>query len=620
MVTKLGSLFDGSGGFPLAGALCGIEPIWASEIEPYPIAVTKSRLPKMKHLGDISEINGAEIEPVDIITFGSPCQDLSVAGKRAGLKHQSHGYGETTRSGLFMEAVRIIKEMREKTNGEYPRFALWENVPGAFSSNKGEDFRVVLEEIIKISEPNAVMPQVPQKGWAYADSYCGDGWSLAYRVLDAQYWGVPQRRRRIYLVADFGGERAREILFKREGLRGYFTEGRTPWETTTADAERGIGADDREGAYGVVTKGNGDAFISLERHTSLSTGGGQAGQGYPCTLQPICIACYDARGNGNGKKSNTITGDHENRITNYTSVVICKETVALEGNGQRPSHRGDGYLVTDKSYTLNATEIHGVVYVVDQGSGKSQANASEGMTPTHTCIHGGEPAVAYGVDVYNQTTTGDKAKTLTSVKCDADHVPCVTYSLPHDVSQNMGNPIAIDRAFFNQGKNALYDPQIYEDGTTSTLVAKGPGAVCTIGLNGSDISPTLISRMSSAVGTTQDNLIVSEKCEGARYIVRRLTPTECARLQGFADRWGDINSKTKFSDEEYKFWLDVRNTHAAINGKQTKEYTKAQMLAWYKKLHVDSSEYKMWGNGIALPTALYVMQGIKEVSNEGYKN
>ena len=159
----LGSLFDGSGGFPLAGILCGVEPRWASEVEPYPIAVTKQQFPKSLHLGDISKINGAEIEPVDIITFGSPCQDLSVAGKRAGLKHEANGDEETTRSGLFMEAVRIIKEMRIATNGEYPTFALWENVPGAFSSNKGEDFRIVCEELIKIVEPSAVMPEVPKK-------------------------------------------------------------------------------------------------------------------------------------------------------------------------------------------------------------------------------------------------------------------------------------------------------------------------------------------------------------------------------------------------------------------------------------------------------------------------
>ena len=219
---KLCSLFDGSGGFPLAGQICGIEPVTASEVEPYPIAVTRSRFPQMKHLGDISKVNGAEIEPVDVITFGSPCQDLSVAGKRAGLKHEGHGDEETTRSGLFMEAVRIIKEMREATNGQYPTFALWENVPGAFSSNKGDDFRVVLEELIKIVEPAATMPPADKKGWPYADCYVGDGWSIAYRTLDAQYWGVPQRRRRIYLVADFRGERAGKILFERESLRRDF--------------------------------------------------------------------------------------------------------------------------------------------------------------------------------------------------------------------------------------------------------------------------------------------------------------------------------------------------------------------------------------------------------------
>ena len=204
----LGSLFDGSGGFPLAGSLCGIEPKWAAEVEPYPIAVTRSRFPNMKHLGSVTDIHGGENDPVDVITFGSPCQDLSVAGKRAGLKHEANGDEETTRSGLFMEAVRIIKEMREATNGVYPSFALWENVPGAFSSNKGADFRIVLEELVRIVEPHAAMPKVPKAGWNYADSFSGDGWSLAYRVFDAQYWGVPQRRRRIHLVLDLRGERA----------------------------------------------------------------------------------------------------------------------------------------------------------------------------------------------------------------------------------------------------------------------------------------------------------------------------------------------------------------------------------------------------------------------------
>ncbi len=146
----LGSLFDGSGGFPLAGIYAGMTPLWASEVEPYPIAVTRQRLPGMKHLGDVSKVSGAEVEPVDVITFGSPCQDMSVAGKRAGMQHAAKGDEETTRSGMFYEAIRIIKEMRAATNGEYPKYAVWENVPGAFSSSKGHDFRCVLEEFVKI--------------------------------------------------------------------------------------------------------------------------------------------------------------------------------------------------------------------------------------------------------------------------------------------------------------------------------------------------------------------------------------------------------------------------------------------------------------------------------------
>ena len=247
---KIGSLFDGSGGFPFAASLCGIEPTWASEVEPYPIAVTRSRFPDMVHLGSVTEVNGGEIDPVDVVTFGSPCQDLSVAGKRAGLRHEENGDEETTRSGLFMEAVRIIKEMRKKTNGRYPTFAVWENVPGAFSSSGGEDFRCVLEELIKIVEPTAVMPPIPKGGWAYADCYIGDGWSIAYRVFDAQYIRTAQRRRRIYLVLDLRGQRAEEILFKRESLRGNpQTCGKTR-QTASADAEGCSATDDREGACG----------------------------------------------------------------------------------------------------------------------------------------------------------------------------------------------------------------------------------------------------------------------------------------------------------------------------------------------------------------------------------
>lgn len=193
----MGSLFDGSGGFPLGALLSGIKPVWASEIEPFPIRVTTKRLPQVKHYGDVSKMDGGKIEPVDIITFGSPCQDMSIAGKRAGL--------DGSRSNLFYEAIRIIKEMRYASNGKYPRFIVWENVPGAFSSNKGEDFKAVLEAVCSVKGEGVSVPGPPKGKWSSAGEIVADGFSLAWRVLDAQFWGVPQRRKRIYLVADLAG-------------------------------------------------------------------------------------------------------------------------------------------------------------------------------------------------------------------------------------------------------------------------------------------------------------------------------------------------------------------------------------------------------------------------------
>lgn len=477
---KLGSLFDGSGGFPLAGSLCGIEPVWAAEVEPYPIAVTRSRFPHMKHLGDVTNVSGADIDPVDIITFGSPCQDLSVAGKRAGLKHEANGDDETTRSGLFLEAIRIIKEMRGATNGVYPRFAVWENVVGAFSSNGGEDFHTVLNEIVSIVEPQAEVPPMPKGGWPYADCYVGDGWSIAYRTFDAQYWGVPQRRRRIYLVADFAGECAAEILFEREGLRGYFETGRTPWKGTASDAERG-------------------AYV------------------------------YDARGNGDGCIASTITGDHENRITDYTHVVVSP-VYCLQGNGidraDTAGCNGKG-VKEDVCYTLNTIDRHGVAFSMRAIGDYKQSDVS-------SCLKSRD------------------YKDATDLVVDCAGVDC----------RNMNE------------YRELYP----------TLHAKPNG--------GQSLN------FSGAVRL--------------RYIVRRLTPTESARLQGFTDAWGVPERKDDFSAEEYDFWLTVRNTYAEINGHNRKLYTKEQMLAWYNKLHTDSAEYKMWGNGIALPCALYVMQGIAD--------
>jgi DNA (cytosine-5)-methyltransferase 1 len=433
----LGSLFDGIGGFPLAGVRQGIVPVWASEIEAFPIAVTKLRFPNMLHVGDITKLKGAELPPVDIVCGGSPCQDLSVAGKRAGLQ------GE--RSGLFMEQVRIVKEMRDEDarNGRTvdavrlrPRYMVWENVPGAFSSADGEDFRAVLEETCRIADSSVSVPRPPGGVWLSAGAILGQEFSLAWRILDAQYWGLAQRRKRIFLVADFAGHTAPEILFKQDGLFGDSAPGEearqgvapgtpesvgdtggppacnggtdneclTPWDVqsrriyesngvwpalyggeggghgyvsteknnpitipiNTQIATRhnqlgegtglGVGEngdpaftlqavhshavfniepDDASGAgcvafacnqrdevrdlhnvsgalqaqpgmkqqtfvadvrdvpvpdenqvfaAGVVSKGNGDCFLTPEQHTSLTSGGGQAGQGYPCVL------------------------------------------------------------------------------------------------------------------------------------------------------------------------------------------------------------------------------------------------------------------------------------------------------------------------------------------------
>jgi DNA (cytosine-5)-methyltransferase 1 len=630
MSFTIGSLFDGSGGFPLAAFMCGGTPVWASEIEPYPIAVTKTRFPYMKHLGSVTDIKGNEIEPVDVITFGSPCQDLSVAGKRAGLKHTENGDEETTRSGLFMDAVRIIKEMREATNGKYPRFAVWENVPGAFSSNKGEDFRIVLEELIKIVEPTAVMPGVPKNGWNYADHFRGDGWSLAYRVFDAQYWGVPQRRRRIYLVLDLGGECAGKVSFERDGLRGYFEAGRTPWEAVAGDAESGIGAADCTRADGVNVL---NPWDSQGNQVHDSTGNNV----YPC-LRGCGGAGYQA---------------------GYVMQATAFGISPYHSNCMLSDNPHSGIYVADTARTLDAMNCgypacnQGGIAIVEQHLFENHSQDSRYRGPLEVCPMlpaqlgtGGnnQPFVVEGTKVYRKGTrphsvdeaqkweeaetantlnTFDQGETRASelvVEPMTIHGENISGTILARDYKGAGRwdsldkvvcqPVAIDRAFFNQGQNALYAPQYYEDGTNPTIVAKDPSAVA----YGVDCrNATEYEESNGALQAACNHNHNSNNVVRIQYIVRRLTPTECARLQGFPDRWATPDKKTEFTDEEYQFWLNVRNTHAEINGKAVKEYTKDQMLSWYNKLHTDSAEYKLWGNGIALPCALYVMQGIAEV-------
>ena len=521
----LGSLFDGSGGFPLGGLLVGITPIWASEIEPFPIRVTTKRIPFMKHYGDISAMNGAEVEPVDIITFGSPCQDMSISGKRTGL--------DGSRSSLFYEAVRIIKEMRCATNGKYPRYIVWENVPGAFSSNKGQDFKAVLDAVIGIKEPDAEVP-MPEKGrWPYADVYMGDGWSLAYRTLDAQYWGVPQRRKRIYLVADFTGRSAGKILFESEGLSGYSAEGFRSWQRTTCRVE--------ERAYPSGT---------------------------------ICL-------NDQGGNRMNMTEDVEAtlRAENHGHPPCVMEAVVYENHSQDTRFK----------------ELDGVAPTVSATYGTGGNNQPLVV----------EPLCDLNVSVYAMTTTSD-AK-IASEKCPT--LMARDYKDPVVIIEPLHNHYAsygIDRATYNMGKNAKFGIVIEEE-LEPTLVAKGAGAVA---------HPNSSQRTEKLRLASDCDETASVNATEQEYSVRRLTPTECSRLQGFPDWWCDDLGTENPTEKEINFWTEVFETHRKVTDASKKPKTHNQIVKWLKNPHSDSAEYKMWGNGVALPCVYFVMSGIAWADTE----
>ena len=592
----LGSLFDGSGGFLLGGLISGITPIWSSEIEPFPIRVTTKRLPQVKHYGDISKMNGAEIEPVDIITFGSPCQDMSIAGKRDGLGG--------SRSSLFYEAVRIIKEMRCKTDGRKPRFIVWENVPGAFSSNKGEDFRAVLEEVCKIKDESVSVPK-PNK-WNRAGKIMGDNYSVAWRQFDAQFWGVPQRRKRIYLVADFADWCAGKILFESEGLSGYSKESIQSWQSSasafregTQDTGSGLmfenhGQDARYtgpldvsqtvlSTYG--TGGNNQPFVVETPKTlkirSGCEGGGKGpliqenksatlGTNNDQTLfQPVAYGICSKDSNSmksanpnsgfyEADTSRTIDGNGGNPGCNQGGIAV------IEGNGTRPSHKGDGYKESDVMYTLNATEQHAVAFA----------------------------------DIHATLSANDGPKGPSS--------------------QMMGNPhenfvgepaYGIGRPAMNQGYNAKFSFQIEEE-VEPTIVAAGASGVAHPVYSSSKASffTSAEEEMANTLVATdyKDPPIVNEP----RYIVRRLTPTECARLQGFPDWWCDELGTEEPTNEDIRKWREIFQIHADAMGKKTKPKTDNQIKKWLRNPHSDSAEYKMWGNGVALPNVVFVLSGI----------
>ena len=589
----LGSLFDGSGGFPLGGLLSGITPVWASEIEPFPIRVTTKRLPFMKHYGDVAKMDGGKIEPVDIITFGSPCQDMSIAGRREGL--------DGSRSSLFYEAVRIVKEMRCATDGRYPRYIVWENVPGAFSSNKGADFQSVLEEICSV-KGYEIDPARPAR-WPAAGEIVADDFSLAWRVFDAQYWGVPQRRKRIYLVADFAGGSAGKILFESEGVSGYTPQGFRPWQGTAGTFEEGAGAsgcvclNDQGGSRMDVTE-DVAATLRAENH------------GHPPCVMGAAGFCTEhsaqARGIGYEKETSptlragTVPAavyENHSQDTRYTGPLETAPTVnatyGMGGNNQP--------FVVETPKTLK-------IRSGCEGGGKG-ALIQDNKSATLGCNNDQALFVPKVYGICSKDSNAMKSDNPKSGFYEAETSRCL--------DANGGNPtcnqggmavVALQGSMIGRAdKNGPQGSGVNE-GVSFTLDAADRHAVAYCMTTGTYIqaleeqSPTLMAR------DYKDPPVVNET--EPEYIVRRLTPTECARLQGFPDWWCARLETDEPTEEEIEFWTEVFEIHRSVMGTSSKPKSRNQIVKWLKNPHSDSAEYKMWGNGVALPNVYFVLSGI----------
>ena len=628
----LGSLFDGSGGFPLGGLISGITPVWSSEIEPFPVMVTTKRLPFMRHYGDVSTLKGGELAPVDIITFGSPCQDMSVAGKREGL--------DGSRSSLFYEAVRIVKEMRCATDGKYPRYIVWENVPGAFSSNKGADFQSVLEEICSV-KGYEIDPARPAK-WPNAGEIVADDFSLAWRVFDAQYWGVPQRRKRIYLVADLAGQRAGKILFESEGVSGYSPQGFRSWEGAAGAAEESVG---ETGAICLNDQGGDRMDVSKDVAGTLRA----QDHGHPPCVMGAAGFCTehsaDSRGIGYEEETSptlragtvpaAVYENHSQDIR-YTGPLDVAPTVMSTygtGGNNQPfvvedtpktlkirsgcEGGGKGALIQDnKSATLGCNNDQTLFVPKVYGICSKDSNAMKSENPksgfyeadTSRTLdgNGGNPSCNQG---------GMAVVALEGNGARPSHQGCgyseddVSFTL--NATEQHAVAYGIDRATYNMGQNAKFGIAVEEE-VEPTMVAKGPGAVG---------QPVYHSSKNSfhtnfTDDTVTDTLVATDYkdpptvSEEPYYIVRRLTPTECARLQGFPDWWCDGLGTDEPTEEDIAFWTEVFETHRKVMGTSSKPKTRNQIIKWIKEPHSDSAEYKMWGNGVALPNVCFVLSGI----------
>lgn len=494
----------------------------------------------MKHLGDITKIHGDQIEPVDCITFGSPCQDLSIAGRRAGLA------GE--RSGLFMEAVRIIKEMRSSTNGLYPTFAVWENVPGAFSSNGGEDFRAVLEELACVEQPDASIPRPPMGGrWSKAGAIAGNGWSLAWRQLDAQYWGktiydgrtgnvlrigTPQRRKRIALVADFRGQRAAEILFERTSVPGNPDESIPTWKEIAGLAANRPAGNDRMVGAGRGRKGDGDA--DCRRTETDKTGEADCSEREEGTdkRESREAAAYSLKirsGCAGGGKGALVQTEKVGTLSTLQDQTLPSETGTL-----RAAEHGHQPIVFESNaqpIVLESNQIHATI-------------TQTGICPTLPAsmgMGGGYIPMITDRKVFDARGNGD-----------GKIVPTITGDHENRITDYTA--IVIERKTFNEQSFSHYK----ESDKCSTLKAKAGN----IG-NGSEC-------------------LIAEKA--IRWIVRRLTPVECERLQGYPDDYTNIGD-----------WTDSK-------GKKHK--------------YADSPRYKALGNSIALPQWFWLVQRMQPYLKE----
>ena len=528
----------------------------------------------MVHLGDITKMSGYTIPPVDVITFGSPCQDLSIAGKRAGMA------GE--RSGLLSEAVRIIREMRYATFGAYPKYAVWENVPGAFSSNKGEDFHAVLQSLCRVIDPDAVIPRpTDARGgikWPRAGAILADHYSLAWRAMDAQHWGVPQRRLRISLVLDLTGGRAGEILFEPESLRGHFAPGITPGQAApvvvggcTEDANRAFTLKIRSGCEG----GGKGALVQIEKSATLSTLQDQT----LFVAEPPKAYSFDSLASNSMKSSNPHSGCREVEIAktldtsppdpakNQGGIAIVEPTFCIQGNtidrADTAGANGTG-VKEDVCYTLNTIDRPAVAFALDCRN----MTANEELSATLQAKDNGGQSLNYinpvaepliydargnGDGITSPTMTGDhnsRVTDYTAITLQGDTVAGVLLARDY---KGPGRADSLGRVIAQPVGADLYNGTLTGDKDATLTTATGQG--------GANTGPSVIEKI-------------------IRWIVRRLTPTECERLQGYPDGWTDLGE-----------WVDSK-------GKTHKD--------------ADTPRYKALGNSIALPQWYYVLGGISD--------